>query len=339
MECLFCSSIICSCSKPLYAWSGQCRACQCKGIKPLWDPSQLEFMKFLEDEYGSAPSAAMKSPPAAAAVIQPPQAPAAVVQPPPPAQPSADEASVLSIFLPEWKRPKPGDDPMESTLFESTDPELLAEMQAIVTDSMEKSWLNADRLTGYSLFTIEKVKSTREYYLVEKVEINQNPLFRLLYHSQLTRLRYINDRRSPALMVDNIEKRLFHGTAEANKLSIARDGLSLGKARHGACGKGANYASEFVRLSAEGHSDSGSRCMVILVDALVGRNTFTDSHHTEPPAGYDSGGDGTGWKYAIFDNSRIYPRFFLTLARVTRAEYHAELKRRKSAKRAKGADS
>jgi len=315
LDCIVCCNAKCSCSHRLHAWGGRC--VKCKGLKLSWDPFYHALNDALEAEYSSAAPSG-----------QPPAAPPAAA-----AQPTDDDAEVLAIYLPEWVRPAPGGDPMERTLFESADPKLLDEMQAIVTESAQMSRLKSSSLTGYSSQVMDKVQRGDEHYIVEKVEINQNPVLRLLYQSQLKCMRYINATRDPSCRVDHIEKRLFHGTAQANKIPIARDGLSVGKSQNGACGRGANYASEFVSLSVEGHADSGKRCMVILVDALVGRNARTESHHREPPAGYDSGGDGTGWKYAIFENSRIYPRYFITLLRATQAEFDAEMRRR--AKRAR----
>ncbi len=252
----------------------------------------------------------------------------------PAAAPDDDDAKeVLAIYLPEWK--PPAADPREHVLFESHDDDLLDEMQKLITESERESRVKGYLLTGYSLSVLHNVRLGDNYYIVRKVEINQNPMLRLLYTSQLKRLRFINSQRDPHLRVDAIEKRLFHGTGRINKEAIARDGFALGKAAHGACGKGANYATEFVRLSVEAHADAGPQCMVIVVDALVGRYCKTDSSCREPPPGFDSGGDCTGWKYAIFDNSRMYPRYFLTIERATHAQFEAEMLRRKANKRAR----
>ena len=142
-------------------------------------------------------------------------------------------------------------------------------------------------------------------------------------NAKLNKWRPVHDR------VQECERLLFHGTNEHSLASIVENGLDPGFNLGSAHGKRGNYFSEQWNLAwfhaVHSAKRMASKPVVLVCKVLLGKTGKTNESSLRPPEGCDSGGDGTSWKYVVWEKHHVYVLYAVKAETATEEE-HASAK-------------
>ena len=165
-----------------------------------------------------------------------------------------------------------------------------------------------DKLVGYG--GKEKQILEEKYPMITDIELITNPELFRQFAGQRAALLTHNVHRPEKFKFDEVEKVLIHGTSSDILNDLVKRGFDGRHNHSSAYGRQATYGTECFNLAdfhAREKAHGGtSKPIILMYRALTGKIGVSDTYHMYPPDGFDSGGDGTQWRYVMWENTRMY---------------------------------
>jgi hypothetical protein len=298
MKCMVCCWNLCQfCKKEatgvcLQCERTDCEKCICEEEDKCDRCHELSYPKFTGWS-GVCRSAGKKIPVQMQQVAQPPP-PTTVVPPPICAEPSV--------------MPPVGTSSMKDFLKEVY-PEEAKQVIEEYKRHKEEGMKARGQVAGYPVEDDLKLRIFKVY----KIE---NPELEKCFNAKHELLTKKNQRRQPEYQFkgDGI-RTVYHGASLSSVSNIVMNGFETRYNKKSVYGKNATYVSAFPYVSERHTLPDPLGCRVVIqCTALIGNNAITRDLGDNPaPRNVDSGGDGTGHIYALFNNADAMPRYLIGL--------------------------